>query len=286
MQTIYSTQAALTSAIALGKSVVKECNETKILRGTIPWIVALTAKSVSGGIALRTLVSTGSTLECKLLLRSMLDALIDVLYICQHPRKSEVLDLLNLELQVDRYQHLKFCVETSKMTFEQLFSREPKFRTIVDGYEKAKRHPSFAASRKKGGTAPRRWRNTSARDKLNELPDFDRALKLFGYTIRQLGDAYAHARPESLRDFMYQRRDGSLGIRVAASPRDPIRSSEWVVFEATMCLVVLCDHIIDELYLGKRLKHRVEALVKRMRALSGAQRVTPARGTKRPRLSF
>lgn len=272
----------LEDAGKLAKSVLSKCSRTKNLHGIRLWVVALAAKAGTTGQAIHTLlIANKCTGDSKLLLRSLFDALIDLLYLQADPTKTkELLRLLSIEIVVDQHEELKFRAITRKMSVAEFVERNPELRKIVEEYEKVKKDQTHAQNR--GGTqkgrSSERWRNIGIREKLKAIQGFNQAFRPFGYTIRTLANANAHHRPVGLREFFYRQKDGTAGVRTCPPPQHFMYSSAWISFETSLILLVMCDQLITEFFLGKDLEQRFRRMMDRLRAL---QKTKLASGTRK-----
>ena len=165
---------------------------------------------------------------------------------------------------------------------EALIRKDPKLQRVADEYHRAKRDPAFPSAGQSRKETERRWRNIRIGEKLRESPELQQMHKLFAYTVRKLGDAHAHHRPSSLLMFTYRAKDGSLGVRNTRRPRDDLYSEDWVAFEASVCLLILCDLGVDKFFLGRKMERRVHKLFERLRALAATGKKVP--GERRPRI--
>jgi hypothetical protein len=209
-------------------------------------------------------------MDAKLLSRSLLDALLDVLYVHADPqRPKEFLELLMLEMAVDAYEELAFHAERCGESLSSFVNRNPNLRPIVEHYEKVQEHPAFAnkGSREKRG-ATKRLKEIRISEKLKAIKDFDRALKPFTFTIRSLANAHAHHRPAGLMPFFYMRKDGTRGVRTCPRPDKFMYSADWASFEASLCLLVLCDQVTSMFFLGQTLERRTRRILDRLNALA------------------
>ena len=78
MQSNDSHEAVLENLLRLGRRVLKRIERDKFIGGAKVWPCALLAKIMDSGASVRALIEVRATLDAKMILRSMLDALIDM----------------------------------------------------------------------------------------------------------------------------------------------------------------------------------------------------------------
>lgn len=255
----------LNSGLRLSKAVLRECVETKYASPIGFWVFGLLAKMTSSATSVALLVRECCTADAKLVLRSILDAVIDLLYILEDSRRQKgLVEVFALEWDVDAYERLSFYAKHRGMPLQDFVKKHPTFQKVLDAYERTIKHPAFATP---PAQEPRRWKHIRTQEKLKAVQRFAKASEPLAYTVRALGDAHAHCRPTALVEFI--RVDRNRALRVDFKPRrtDFLYSPELVAFEASLCLLLACDQVIDRWYLDERLSKRVQELFDRLRNL-------------------
>lgn len=266
---------ALGECIGLGRSVVKGC-ETKVPDPRNCWAFSLLAKLVTSAISVEVLLEHGCILDTKLLLRSMLDATIDLRLVLDGPLTTRQLaKLYHAEAVEDQYLRFKFEWERRGKTEAEFIRANPTSRKTIEAYKKQdeqKRKPPAGVEYDKFGVRwESRWRWLSAEAKLSYMPGFAKMMQMAKYGLRTLGDAHTHARPAALGCFAKMRktndfRGEELHYLVNPKSREYLYSKEWLAFEACLLILVACSEVIDQYCLDARLSKRLQAVYGRIRA--------------------
>lgn len=256
----------LEDVIKLADKVVRKCNKTKDLRGTRLWRVAYVARATATARAVLLLLEKDLGTETRILIRSLYDAVIDTLFIGQNPEHgTRIHRALVDEAIVDRYRHVEFlAVLDNGSSVAQYADKVPSARAVIAEYTRVKNQPAFQREKYELGLWERRWRDISAKQKLNALSEFPKAFRKFEYVMRAVGDAFAHNTPLALRGTMYPRRNGGLGVRTISEPIDYTETDEFCGFLACLLLLIICGHTICDLFLSKRLKDEVQSIMDRL----------------------
>lgn len=277
----YSRVQGLGDCIRLIRSVVKE-GERKVPNPENLWALCLLAKIATSATSVDVLIREGCIVDTKLLLRSMLDATIDLLFVMHGPLTTRQLaKLYHAELIEDQYHRFKFESDRRGVSLDDFIKANPRSKAIIEAYNKQKQSrrkpPAGVELDKFGMPWESRWRFLSAQMKLKYLPGFDKMMELAKYGLRNLGDAHAHARPVALQLFATMRktndfRGEELHYVVNPKPREYIHSKEYIAFEACLLILISCDKVIDHYCLDQRLSKRLQLIYDRIRDLIKAKR--------------
>lgn len=265
----------LNECIRLATSVVRGC-ETKVPDPANLWAFRLLAKLVTSATSVQVLLKHGCILDTKLLLRSMLDATIDLMLVLHGPLNTRQLArLYQVEAVEDQYLRFKFEWERRGKTEAEFMRANPTSRKTIEAYKKQdeqKRKPPAGVEYDKFGVKwESRWRWLSADAKLSYVPGFKKMMQMAEYGLRTLGDAHTHARPVALGCFAKMRktndfRGEELHFLINPEPPEYLYSKEWLAFEASLLILVACNEVIDQYYLDARLSKRLQATYDRIRA--------------------
>lgn len=260
--------AILLDVIRLAKAIVTKCNREKVLRPTLVWQVALLARATNAARSASLLIQNGVTAETKLINRALLDTMIDTLFIIEHPERSRtILRALKIESIVDRYEHVKFLAGVAEEPIDVYAARSQPVQRVVDAFREIARDPLFKYSNRKLAIWDRRWMHISIQEKFKSLPKVPTMFSAFNYTVRFAGNAVAHNRPSALVSLLYSKHDGSIGIHLTQERINFTETVDFCAFESCLLLLVICDAIIDDLFLGGRLKSRLNRLTERLKTV-------------------
>lgn len=251
----------LASGIRLAKDVLRECQRTKVIDSRNLWAFALLGRLAAAADAARTLILSGHGHSAKLIIRSMLDAFLDLNYVIRGPLKlSETRDFLLVETCEDQFEGLEFLAAFQGKNLKHFADRFPGGRQTLDEYNKAKKDHRWH----------NRWRHIRRSEKLKWLPSSgSHGLRHLWYTAGKLGDAVAHSRSAALKAYMKERA-GKLRF-TTREPQIGLFDPGWLAAEALVWIILACDVVIDEYYLDERLSRRLTRIAGRWR------KVVPAR---------
>lgn len=256
----------------LARDVLRECARTKHCGPVDIWVFALLAKAASSGLAVRGLLEADHVLDAKLLVRSVFDAAVDLHYVLENPlRKKELLELLGLEVAEDAYVEAQFYAKAKGKSLQNVAKKLPYVGQVVEAHSRARQHKAFhnrppGVKRKDW---PIRWRCIPQKEKLRGLKFAELWKQTLRFTITQLGNAVAHSRYLSLTPLMKQQADRS--VQFVLRPKGTgLFAEQWTAFEATICLLLCTDKIINDYYLDPRFERRVQRILGRLQRLSRA----------------
>jgi hypothetical protein len=267
----------LRAAIRIATRTLRECATTKMCDRYQIWPFTLLAKAASSGHSVDVLLGSGATHDAKLIVRTMFEAAVDIHYLLHDPlRQDKLLELLELEIAVDRHAELKAYATGTGAKISDLVRSHPAPADIVARFEAAKKHPAFHGRK----NSPERWSRISIREKLKDLKGGPGAVRMLVYTAVHLGNAVAHSRYVSLRDFVTQRgQQFRFNLRPSSQH---VMSAGCVAFEATICIMLACDAIVSHYYLSDARTKEMERLIERMGKLPAiGEGTAPQRGKKR-----
>jgi len=233
------------------------------------WTLSRAAHIASLGESILTLLTSGKLSGCKLITRSMLDGMVDILYLNSHSiSESDLFEFFGMETAEDRYADLKFELLRRNWSEQEVRQKDPECKRIIDEYKRVQAHPLTQAG-SKGIRGKVRWRFISSGIKFKAANEkVARALKPLEHTIRELGNAQAHHRPSELNRFMVQVEPDKVSVRTKSreQPKDRY-SPEWLAFEANLCLIITADQLNDIFDLSPSFAPRVQKLHDELKAL-------------------
>jgi hypothetical protein len=261
-----SYAAVLDDLLRLGRQLLARIEREKFVRGPKLWACALFTKILSSGHSVRLLIREGATLDAKMLLRSMLDALLDILYIVEDPLKEEMLvELYLVEHIEDWYRRLRDFAIFHDATVEQIARELPVAERIVSERGEAKRRQRSGIMKARYARAglPTRWRDIDWRRKRKAVGGLERLPELLHFGIRLLGDAAAHCRPIALQQYLVSEPDGQVAFRLKPRP-DHYWSRKRLAFEACVCLAPAIDKMTDVYYFQNEFQESLQNIVERL----------------------
>lgn len=263
-----SYQRALAATIALASRVLNACNREKVPRDMNLWIVGLLARAASCARAVAGLVDADHSVEAKILVRALYDAVIDLMFLKDHPQHARtLLHAFRLEACEDRWEHVRFIAHRRDESVEEFLAKHPHLDSIRRQYEAATRDPVFTAKKDSKSPWGQRWRNVSAFVKLGAVGR-ELSAEHFEYAVRRLGDTQTHHRPSAIELHWYKRADGTVEARSRPRRADPLYSSNNVRFEACLLLLIACDQAADAFYLSQRFEGPIRRMMKRLYSLA------------------
>ena len=268
-QQLETVDDLLDAAQALARDVLRECEENRFhneaLRATI---FAMLAKLIASSRATRLLIDTREFWDAKLIIRSMLDLVIDMLYLvaCRFDKKLEqrVRDSLWIEWTIEYHDRLVFCAQLMGTTPDQIPGSVPA--------EVRSNYASASLKKKRG------WRNISRKEKEREIEEAGLGVpkELLEYTIRKHGDAAAHTKMLALRTFMVRDEGTQLKFPTTQKLDLSLDNDTLLAMEPFVCLLVASDAIVDMCYLAKGLPVRVRELHQRWIEMAKQPKTTAA----------
>ncbi len=249
----------LDSSIRFARAVLTECQDNRMLFPANAWLFAILAKVISSARSARMLILARQYWDAKLVVRSMYDSLIDVLYILNDPGKTEQLaKLLRIEMAVDEFERLTYAAKRLGKRVDQL-PQETFVVAVEREFAWAKRQPAFNA---RGREWPRRWRYIGAKVKLAEIRGGQRAtwVDLLDFSVKHMGDAAAHARGLALQTFVAKTNRGELRFTTKPKLHFDLGKRTLLVMEPFVCVLGVSVAIIEGFTLGEPLESRARRL--------------------------
>jgi hypothetical protein len=115
---------------------------------------------------------------------------------------------------------------------------------------------------------PKRWRQISLSEKLSEIKKVEPRIpiELLDYSLRCLGNAAAHKRPEMLRDFFVKDGPQSVRFRSRSRLRMDYGSSRILVLGPFVSLLAAAWRLTDAYYLPDKFRRRRQRILERWRS--------------------
>ena len=259
----------LDHAIKFARSVLTECERNRMHDAANVLVFATLAKTLASARSARALIIRRHYWDAKLIIRSMLDSLVDVMYILHDPSQTRMLlKLFRIEMAVDQWDWLSYAARRQKTQPNQLSVRDPQLRTIECEYRWAKRQPEFHA---KQGEWPKRWKYITQAEKIKAMGSSHRLwLDELHFSITEMGNAAAHSRGLALQTFV---RPGDTPGRVKFTTNTGLHldlaNRRQLIMEPFVCVLVMSGVIIDSFQLGNHYERRLDALRKRWMSAVG-----------------
>lgn len=246
----------LDACLRLARDVLTECENTKMPLGNNVWVFSLLAKIISSGQSARMLILKRKVIDAKLVVRSMLDSCLDILFILNSPSENRRLQKLHrIETAFDNYALLKFASHLMGVAVKDL-PRTVDTSHVIDQYAWAKTQHECVA---KGNDWPRRWRHLSAAHKIKAISHsgHDEWLRGFDFVLRQYGDAAAHSRSLACNAFV--RLDEANNHKYTIRARLPFGLGRNVamIMEPFVCTLAATNEIVGSFSLGEPFDSRL-----------------------------
>jgi hypothetical protein len=264
-----SRLAVLESMIRLAGRITGIVKARKVLRGLDFWSYAYFARMADTAGSVVILLKAGRELDAKFLARTAFDAMWDFLYLCKNPSKPvTLLNLLYKEAVFDDHARLVLMAQLKSISPARLLKREHRGTSVLDNYERIQRE--IERNRLRGlrrRQHPILWRDIPLSEKVHCANDIGQSIKTFEYTIKTLGDASAHSRPEALQFFWPIPGRRNKKGRTHLNVTQWLYSKEWVAFEVALCLLIACDQMVDKWFPGTSLETKIIELRDRLKAM-------------------
>jgi len=269
---VSEAKAILNETVELARKVINECGNNRTANPQNFWILTLLASMASSSRSVSVLLDARQYWDLKLVVRSINDACIDILYLLHDPSLTkELIGLLQIELAVDEYEYWKHVVRRhaeydanyDDLPAEKRQRAKDAFARAERIYKKTQMHPAFEA---RGKEWPKRWFNISHFDKLKAIRKVTSELptERLNYEMRDMGNAAAHRRARMLRDFWepvetrYSRRFRYTTKPKMASDMGP---SQVLILAPFACLLLATWKVIEAYRLGDIWDKRAQRLL-------------------------
>jgi hypothetical protein len=260
-RTVSEAKAILNETVELARKVINECGNNRTANPQNFWIFTLLASMASSSRSVPVLLDARQYWDLKLVVRSINDACIDILYLLHDPSMTkELIRLLQIELAVDEYEywkhvtgrHAEYAKDYDDLPAEKREKAAMRFLRAERAYKQAQLHPAFRASSKDW---PKRWRKITHQEKIKAIEKVSEHLptERLSYEMRDMGNAAAHRRSRMLRDF-WKPVETKYSTRFSYTTKPKMASdmgpSQVLILAPFACLLLATWKVIEAYRLG------------------------------------
>jgi hypothetical protein len=246
--------------VQIARAILTECQCNRMHPAEHVLIFAMLAKTIGSARSARLLIAARRYWDAKLIVRSMYDSLVDVLYILHDPRETpKLMRLFRIEMACDEHERISFAARILGKHVPDLCRSRPVCRRIESEYAWAKQQPELSPGH---GELARRWKNIRRGEKIKAIrARYGGWLDNLDFTVASMGDAAAHSRGLALQSFMRLGDEpGRYRFNTAGGLPLNLDRATVLILEPFACLHAMCGSIVDAFYLGKTHEKRLQAV--------------------------